>query len=156
MVDGVDQGSERGRLARSGLARDEHDAALDLGELEHGRRQAQRRERRDLIGEKAQGRVAVALAPKEVDAHADIGDGGRAVPLPYGRDAAEVAASELVPELLAILMRERGVVADTAVDELPMETELDGQAAHEVDVGRTCLVRKVDDLSCRYQEGILP
>ncbi len=88
VVDVVDHGGERRRLARAGRAGHEHETALFLAELLEDRRQVQGLERRNHRRDAPQHRPRSAILHEDVHPEpADAVEGAREVELMLGREA---------------------------------------------------------------------
>ena len=104
-VDDVDQRRQRGRLARTGRPGDEHQPTAQLGQVGTDVGQAERVERRDLVGDGSHHRADRAALLEDVDAEAaDAGDRVGGVELLLGLEALPQALGEDAVDHLADLL----------------------------------------------------
>ena len=101
-VDDVDQRRERGALAGSGRAGDEHEATRQVGEAAHGRRHPEAVEGHDLVRDGPHDRADVVALEEHVDPEAAA-----------ARERVRAVELQLVLELLPLLLGE------DRVDHLP-------------------------------------
>src|SRR5690606_34409482 len=147
-VDLVDEGGERGGLARAGGPGDEDEAARLLREgLDHGR-ERELGEAADLEGDRPEGAGDLAALLEDVGAEA-----GEA--LDTEREVDALALLEPGPLRLVHHLEAQGAalgrreVGRPERDELSIDAELRGRAGGDVEIGRALLEHRLEELPQR-------
>jgi hypothetical protein len=148
-VDQVDHRRERRRLARAGRAGHEHQAAWLLGEVTQDRRQAERAQRRHVLGDQAESGAERGALEEDVDAKArPAGDRVGEVELPVGLQAlALVVGEDRVDDLANRLRGQRRVVER---HQLPALAQHRRRAGGHVEVRRP-LVHDLEQHLCEIE-----
>ena len=153
VVDLVDDRRERRRLARAGRAGDQHDAVLQLADVRKLRRQLQRLQRRDPLGDDAQNDGVRAALREDVHAEARllrdrVREVDRAVRQQRARQLA-VAAQHVHGDHLGLIRRQPRQPGKVDRRELAVDLDLRRPADREVEVGHP-----VRHLQHRLENGV--
>src|SRR6266852_1344149 len=144
LVHPVQQGGEGGGLALAGGPRDEHEAPLELGQIDHGGGHTDLLGRRNLVGNAAEGRRHGVALLEDVDPEARQAEDavGEVTVQPLREGFLLILRHDGEDHRLALLGRQ---VLPLERDQLARDAEHGRKADLEVDVGRIPLDRRAEN-----------
>ena len=131
VVDLVDQGRQRGGFTGAGLARDQDDALVQLGQVQHRRRQTEIVQLRDFLPQQTQRQGGHPLLFEQMDAAAVVREGVRGVQLPHLHEFVKLCPGQEPGHVETVAFRQRRLVH---IDHLPVLPVFGRQPANQMHI----------------------